>query len=450
MGQESMKKSKSQLITPRRPSGFGELLPSEQISYDNFVKIIRETFELFGFTSIKTPAIELAEVLLAKGGGETDKQIYMLEKGKNTLALRFDLTVPLARYVSEHYSSLTFPFRRYQIQEVWRAERAQRGRFREFTQCDVDVIGSAGMMVDAEIITVAATVYERLNVGDFLIRINNRKILNGFFLEKKLSDLSVMILRIVDGLEKNGEEKTQKDLLDAGLTQVDIGLLFDLITINGPAENAISKLRSLGVSEDLFVEGVDEIEEVCQYLVLFGVLSNQFCIDCSIARGLDYYTGTVYETTLVKMPQVGSIGSGGRYDSLAQNYTKQVLPGVGFSIGITRLFSVLKEAGIILPQTKTVPTEVMIVCLGEERQGLGIELVQSMRQKNISAEIYPEAVKITKSLTYANKNGIPYVIIIGEDEEKNRKLTLKDMSNGKQELISREDAITIISSKRRD
>ena len=333
-------------VQPRTLSGFMELLPRQQMVMERIMEILRETYSLYGFTPLDTPVIEASEVLLAKGGGETEKQIYRFTKGDADLALRFDLTVPLAKYVALHYNDLSFPFRRYQIGKVYRGERAQRGRFREFYQADIDIIGDGKLDVtnEAEIPAIIYQVFTRLGLHRFQIRVNNRKILNGFYAMLGLTDKAGDIMRTVDKLDKIGAGKV-RDLLtaeDIGLTENQAGEILAFIAIQGSNQQVLSALESYRGRNEVFDQGLDELHTVVKYLSAFGVPEKSFAVDLTIARGLDYYTGTVYETTMLDHPEIGSICSGGRYDNLAEYYTDKILPGVGISIGLTRLFYVLK------------------------------------------------------------------------------------------------------------
>ena len=431
-------------VIPRIPSGFSELLPENQILFNKIKNTISDVYESFGFLPLDTPVIELSEVLLAKAGGETEKQIYRFTKGDNDLSLRFDLTVPLARYVAQHSADLTFPFKRYQISKVFRGERPQKGRFREFYQCDIDIIGadSLDLIYDGEIPAVIYNIFKKLGIGDFKIRINNRKILNGFFsslgLEEKTSD----ILRIIDKLEKIGTEKVRLELETLGADSV-ADKIIEFVSIDGTNAEKLQKLRALDISSREFSDGVSELESVTEYMRLFGIEESCFEIDLTIARGLDYYTGTVYETVLKDYPSLSSICSGGRYENLAGFYTKQKLPGVGVSIGLTRLFSQLIDCGIIKPESKTL-VKALIVPMDRENTGYALGVANTLRAAGISADVYYMQKGMKQKMKYADRSGIPYVLIIGEDEIKSGTVTLKNMKTGEQIRSETDKLVNII------
>ena len=428
-------------VEPRTLSGFMELLPQDQIKFNEMLDKIKKTYELYGFLPQETPIVESSEVLLAKAGGETEKQIYSFKKGDKDLSLRFDLTVPLAKYVAQYYNELTFPYRRYQIGKVYRGERAQKGRYREFYQCDIDIIGDGKLSVinDAEIPSIISTTFKNLGFSNFVIKINNRKILNGLFEELDISDKMTDILIVIDKLEKIGMEAVKKELSSLNLSAENIKKIEDFLNISGTTDEKINKLKALGFESERFKEGVQELEEVVKYVRLFKVEEDNFMIDLTIARGLDYYTGTVYETNLKGYESIGSICSGGRYENLAGYYTKKNLPGVGISIGFTRLFYNLKELGLLNTDKKSI-SKVSIVTMGVGLEN-AVEISNILRDNNIPNEIYKEDAKIKAKLNYANNLEIPYVIIIGEEEVEKGLYTLKDMSTGSQELLSVDDII---------
>ena len=428
-------------VEPRTLSGFMELLPQDQIKFNEMLDKIKKTYELYGFLPQETPIVESSEVLLAKAGGETEKQIYSFKKGDKDLSLRFDLTVPLAKYVAQYYNELTFPYRRYQIGKVYRGERAQKGRYREFYQCDIDIIGDGKLSVinDAEIPSIISTTFKNLGFSNFVIKINNRKILNGLFEELDISDKMTDILIIIDKLEKIGMEAVKKELSELNVSAENIKKIEDFLNISGTTDEKINKLKALGFESERFKEGVQELEEVVKYVRLFKVEEDNFMIDLTIARGLDYYTGTVYETNLKGYESIGSICSGGRYENLAGYYTKKNLPGVGISIGFTRLFYNLKELGLLNTDKKSI-SKVSIVTMGVGLEN-AVEISNILRDNNIPNEIYKEDAKIKAKLNYANNLEIPYVIIIGEEEVEKGLYTLKDMSTGSQELLSVDDII---------
>ncbi len=432
-------------IEPRTLPGFMELLPNEQILFNEMKEKIAKSYEKFGFLPIDTPIIEMSEVLLAKAGGETEKQIYRFNKGDNDLSLRFDLTVPLAKYVAQNYNNLAFPFRRYQIGKVYRGERPQKGRFREFYQCDIDIIGDGELAIlnDATMPAVIYNTIKELGFNDFTICINNRKILNGLFKELNQEENSVEIMRIIDKIEKIGKENVIKCLEDINIEKKAIDRIIEFIEINGTADEKIEKLEKLEVSEELFKQGLEELKQVIKYIRSFGVPDTSFKVDLSIARGLDYYTGTVYETFLNEYREIGSVCSGGRYDNLAEYYTDKKLPGVGVSIGLTRLFYKLNELKAIETSKKSI-SKVLVVSMVED-QTKALEIGKALRNVGIETENYLEDKKIKAKFKYADKLQIPYVIVIGEDEIANNTVTLKNMQTGEQKTLGIEDAINEIS-----
>lgn len=432
-------------VMPRTLPGFMQLLPNEQILFNEMKEKIQKTYEKFGFLPLDTPIIESSEVLLAKAGGETEKQIYRFSKGDSDLSLRFDLTVPLAKYVTENYANLSFPFRRYQIGKVYRGEKAQRGRFREFYQCDIDVIGEneLSLINDAEIPSVIYATFKELGFDDFTISINNRKILNGLFESLKLKEKSVDILRIIDKIDKIGKENVIKEIKDLEVPEEKINTIMNFIAITGDVEYTISELRKLNIKNDLFELGVNELEEVAKNINLFGVPKENYKIDLTIARGLDYYTGTVYETFLNEYRSLGSVCSGGRYDNLAEYYTDKKLPGVGISIGLTRLFFQLNDKKIIETGNKSI-SEVLIISMVDDFTK-SIEIATKLRNAGINTQIYTNNAKIKNQFKYASRLNIPYVIVIGEDEIKENKISLKNMENGEQVSISIEEAIKVLN-----
>ena len=417
-------------VQPRTLSGFMELLPRQQMVMERIMEILRETYSLYGFTPLDTPIIEASEVLLAKGGGETEKQIYRFTKGDADLALRFDLTVPLAKYVALHYNDLSFPFRRYQIGKVYRGERAQRGRFREFYQADIDIIGDGKLDVtnEAEIPAIIYQVFTRLGLHRFQIRVNNRKILNGFYAMLGLTDKAGDIMRTVDKLDKIGAEKV-RDLLtaeDIGLTEDQAGEILTFISIQGSNQQVLSALESYRGRNEVFDQGLDELHTVVKYLSAFGVPEKKFAVDLTIARGLDYYTGTVYETTMLDHPEIGSVCSGGRYDNLAEYYTDKILPGVGISIGLTRLFYVLNEQGMLNPEMNIAPADVLILPMTEDLTA-AISFAAQLRQVGIRTQLYTEQKKFKAKMSYADKLNIPFAVFLGEDEIKAGAATVKNL-----------------------
>jgi len=432
-----------QKVEPRTLAGFMELLPAEQIAFNSMLDTIRRSYELFGFTPIETPAIEYSDVLLAKAGGETEKQIYRFMRGDNDLCLHFDLTVPLARYVAEHYGQLTFPFRRYQIQKVWRAERPQKGRFREFYQCDIDIIGSKSPLVDAEIPSVIYSVFTTLGFDRFTIRVSNRKVLNGFLESLGLSNLCQDILRLVDKIEKQDRESLATEIEALGISRESVEKIFVFVGINGTTSEIISQLQALGVQNSLFEEGLSELKTLVEGIATLGVPEANYKIDLTIARGLDYYTGTVYETVLDDYPSIGSVCSGGRYDDLASYYTDVELPGVGISIGLTRLFDQLRTAGLLKIGQST-PSKVLIVQVDSSFLTKSLEIATELRKQGIPTEIYLEDAKLGKQLKYANKLQFPFVAIVGMNEAKDGEVVLKNMTTAEQSVMSIQQAADTI------
>lgn len=432
------------IVKPSILPGFMELLPADQIVFNKVMDTIRHNYEKFGFIPLDTPVMEKSEVLLAKGGGETEKQIYRFMKGDTDISMRFDLTVPLARYVSQHFNDLNFPFRRYHISKVYRGERNQKGRFREFYQADIDIIGNGKLSIinDAEIPSVIYSTFKELGFEDFTIRINNRKILNGFFEYLNITNKGD-VLRTIDKIEKIGEEAVIKELMDLGVEEGAVKKVMEFIKIKGENDQVLKALGELGVNSEVFKEGYDELSKVVHYIRCFNVPEKNFRIDLTIARGLDYYTGTVYETILDNYPSIGSVCSGGRYDNLAEYYTNQKLPGVGISIGLTRLFYQLREANIWGENASSTLSQALVIpmddCIEES-----IKVANGLRNKGVVAELYLEDGKIGKKFAYADKLKIPYVILIGPDEVKENKLTIKNMASGEQNMISLEEAVNLI------
>lgn len=435
-------------IKPRTLSGFMELLPAPQMQMERIMDALRRTYSLYGFTPLDTPLMEAAEVLLAKGGGETEKQIYRFQKGDADLALRFDLTVPLAKYVALHYHELSFPFRRYQIGKVYRGERAQRGRFREFYQADIDIIGDGALSVanDAEIPSIIYRTFSGLGLRKFHIRVNNRKILNGFYATLGLTEKSGDIMRTVDKLEKIGAEKVRAILTDDfGVSAADAAQILSFLSLSNAHAGAavLDALESYRGRNPLFDGGLDELRTVVRCLDAFGVPEENFAVDLTIARGLDYYTGTVYETTLDEYPEIGSVCSGGRYDNLAEYYTDKKLPGVGISIGLTRLFYILQEKGMLNPDWPAAPADVLILPMTDDISD-AVRLATTFRENGVRTQIYAENGKFKKKVGYADKLGIPYAVFLGEDEIREGVVTCKDMETGEQTKLSAADTLARI------
>ena len=428
-------------VTPRTLSGFMELLPAPQQQMEILLDTLRRVYSLYGFTPLDTPAIESAEVLLAKGGGETEKQIYRFMKGDSDLALRFDLTVPLAKYVAANYANLAFPFRRYQIGKVWRGERAQRGRFREFYQADIDVIGDGKLdiMNDAEAPAVIARAFEELGLEDFTIRINNRKVLGGWFELLGIGGRVTETLRAVDKLEKIGPEKVRELLCAGGLTDGQAAGVLEFVTLEGSDERKLAFLDERAGENALLDEGARELRAVIEALPSLGVAPGRFAVDLTIARGLDYYTGTVYETRVNSHPEIGSVCSGGRYDNLAEYYTDKKLPGVGLSIGVTRLFYVLSEQGLLNGGVVTAPCDAIVLPMTADT-AFAAHVATVLRDAGVRTQLYTEDKKFKQKLSYAGKLAVPYAVIIGEDELECGEVSLKDMSSGTQARFTPEDA----------
>ena len=436
-------------VQPRTLSGFMELLPPQQAQFERMAAILRETYSLYGFTPLDTPLIESSEVLLAKGGGETEKQIYRFVKGDTDLSLRFDLTVPLAKYVAQNYGQLTFPFRRFQSGKVYRGERAQRGRFREFYQADIDVIGDGKLDIsnEAEIPAIIYQAFSKMGLRRFQIRVNNRKILNGFYAMLGLTDKSGDIMRTVDKLDKIGGEKVAALLTgeDIGLTQDQADEILKFIAIKGCNGEVLAALEGYRGRHALFDTGLDELRTVTKYLAAFGVPESHFAVDLTIARGLDYYTGTVYETTMLDHPEIGSICSGGRYDNLAEYYTDKQLPGVGISIGLTRLFFVLEDQGYLNQDLNTAPADVLILPMTEDLSP-AISLATTLRDAGIRTQIHGEQKKFKQKISYADKLAIPYVVFLGEDEIRAGVAAVKDLRTGEQVKLPSVEAVAHIQS----
>lgn len=429
-------------VQPRTLSGFMELLPEQQVLMESIMQTLRDTYSLYGFTPLDTPIIEASEVLLAKGGGETEKQIYRFSKGDSDLSLRFDLTVPLAKYVALHYGELAFPFRRYQIGKVYRGERSQRGRFREFYQADIDMIGDGKLDVsnEAEMPAIIYQVFNRLGLRKFQVRVNNRKILNGFYEMLGLSKQAGDVMRTVDKLEKIGADKVKGLLMELGVPEEKAGEILGFIGITGSNEQVLEALEAYRGRNELFDLGLDELKTVVKYLGGFGVPEENFAVDLTIARGLDYYTGTVYETFMVEHPEIGSICSGGRYDNLAEYYTDKILPGVGISIGLTRLFFILNEQGMLNEERNTAPADVLLLPMVEDLSP-AVELATRFRNAGVRVQLYGEQKKFKAKMNYADKIGVPFVVFLGEDEIREGVVACKDMKSGEQTKLGFEETL---------
>ena len=437
------------IIKPRTLSGFMELLPGKQIQFERMVSILRDTYSSYGFAPLDTPVIEDAQILLAKGGGETEKQIYRFQKGDSDLALRFDLTVPLAKYVALHVGELAFPFRRFQISKVYRGERAQRGRFREFYQADIDIIGDGKLDIlnEAEIPAIIYKVFTGFGLERFQIRVNNRKILNGFYAMLELSDKSGEIMRTVDKLDKIGPEKVKAILMgeECGLTEAQADEILKFIAITGTNAAVLAALEGYTGRNEMFDLGLAELKAVTSNLAAFGVPEKNFAVDLTIARGLDYYTGTVYETTLLDHPEIGSVCSGGRYDNLAGYYIEKQLPGVGISIGLTRLFYVLDEQGLLNPALPSAPADALVLPMTAE-PGPAIALAEALRSQGLKVQFYGEQKKFKQKMAYANKLGVPFAVLLGEDEIEEGVCSVKNMVSGEQVKLSPAEAAAHIKA----
>ena len=438
-----------EIIKPRTLSGFMELLPGKQIQFERMVSILRDTYSSYGFAPLDTPAIEDAQILLAKGGGETEKQIYRFQKGDSDLALRFDLTVPLAKYVALHCNDLAFPFRRFQISKVYRGERAQRGRFREFYQADIDIIGDGKLDIlnEAEIPAIIYNVFRGFGLKRFQIRVNNRKILNGFYAMMDLSVKSGDIMRSVDKLDKIGAEKVKAILMgeECGLSEMQADEILKFIAISGTNAEVIAALEGYAGRNETFDLGLSELKAVTANLAAFGVPEENFAVDLTIARGLDYYTGTVYETTLLDHPEIGSVCSGGRYDNLAGYYIEKQMPGVGISIGLTRLFYVLDEQNLLNPALPSAPADALVLPMTPE-PGPAIALAQALRAEGIKVQLYGEQKKFKQKMAYANKLGVPFAVLLGEDEIAEGVCSVKNMVTGEQVKLAPAEAAAHIKA----
>ena len=439
------------IITPRTLSGFMELAPKDQILFEKVKQKLEETYQMFGFFPIDTPVLEHSNILLAKAGGETEKQIYRFNKGDTDMTMRFDLTVPLAKYVAKNAGELTFPFKRYQIGKVYRGERAQQGRFREFYQADIDIIGDENLSIanDAEVPSIMYRVFTGLGLSDFTIRINNRKILNGLFAMLGLSDIATDVMRIIDKIDKIGKDNVEAELVDLGVSKDAADTILELLTFKGTNEEVLDRLKTFAGKNEMLDSGVSELCEVIYYIDKFGVPAGNYRVDLSIARGLDYYTGTVYETTFNRHPEIGSICSGGRYDNLAEYYTKKKLPGVGMSIGLTRLFYILNEFDYLNRDLDTV-ADLLIIPMTDDMAS-AVEISGVMREAGIRTQIYLEKRKFKHKIGYADKLGIPYAMFLGEDEINGNVVTIKNMKaaegdTDKQVTVPVNEAVEFIKS----
>ncbi len=436
------------IIKPRTLSGFMELLPAKQAQFEKMTQILRDTYAAYGFAPLDTPVLEDAQILLAKGGGDTEKQIYRFSKGDNDLAMRFDLTVPLAKYVALHYNDLAFPFRRYQIGKVYRGERPQRGRFREFYQADIDIVGDGKLdtMNEAEIPAIICKIFRGFGLRRFQIRVNNRKILTGFYAMLGLEEKSGDIMRTVDKLEKIGPDKVTAILVeDCGITPAQASEILHFTNLSGENADVLSALESYAGRNEIFDLGLAELQAVTGNLAAFGVPQENFAVDLTIARGLDYYTGTVYETTLLDYPEIGSVCSGGRYDNLAGYYIDRPLPGVGISIGLTRLFFVLDDLGLFNPDLPTAPADALVLPMTAQ-PGAAIALAEDLRSAGLRVQLYGEQKKFKQKLAYADKLGVPFAVLLGEDELAQGKCSVKNMTTGEQVTLPAQEAAQYIAA----
>lgn len=431
-------------VTPKIMSGFMELLPADQIAFERLVKIVRETYESYGFVPLDTPVLELSEVLLAKAGGETEKQIYRFTKGDTDMCMRFDLTVPFSRFAAKNQNDLAFPFRRYHIGKVYRGERPQKGRFREFYQADIDIIGNEklSVMYDAEIPSIMYQVLTKLGLKRFHIRMNNRKLLRGFYEALGLSEKSTDILRLVDKFDKIGADNVREGLTDLGVDSERADKILSFVNTDGSVDEMLSYLKNMGLTNESFSAGCQELETVTTALKTLGVPDTHYKIDLKITRGLDYYTGTVYETAVDDFPTWGTICAGGRYDNLAENYTDKKLPGIGMSIGITRLFDLLNGAGLINKGVQST-ADVLVLPMGDN-PAYPLQVAKALRNNDIKTEVYFAETKFKNKMAYANKIGVPYVIILGEDEEKNQMVSLKNMQSGEQQIVKFDEIAALV------
>ncbi|MDO4781356.1 MAG: histidine--tRNA ligase [Candidatus Saccharibacteria bacterium] len=428
------------MVNTKAMSGFMELTPDMQVEFDRIKRIIEESYCSFGFTPLDTPVLERSEVLLAKAGGETEKQIYRFTRGDSDISLRFDLTVPLARYVADHYNDLTFPFRRSHIAKVYRGERPQKGRYREFYQCDIDVIGEGELSIayDAEIPRVIYSIFSQLDFGKFTIRVSNRKILSGLIDYLGMGDISTEIMRVIDKADKVSRAELNAELKSFDMSSRQLGLLNRYVFANGSSDDILTTLRSAGIGNAELTQGIDELETVVSLMRSMGIPESYFRIDLTIARGLDYYTGTIYETTLDEYPRLGSVCSGGRYDDLASHYIGKKLPGVGVSIGLTRLFSQLIEQGIVKSRKKSI-ADVLVMPLDSNQITDALQLADNMRNSGMNVDVLLTEGSVKKKFRYADRIGIQQVVVVGADEVRKGRFILQDMVSGERQKLTLEE-----------
>ena len=437
--------------TPKILSGFMELLPWQQVAFNRIKKIIENTYESFGYSPLDTPVLELSEVLLAKAGGETEKQIYRFNKGDTDISMRFDLTVPLARFVSMHQGELVFPFKRYQIGKVYRGERAQKGRYREFYQCDIDVIGNETLDIsyDAETLAIIYRLFNRLGLSRFKIKLNNRRILKGFFASLNLEDKITEVLRIIDKLDKIGIDNVKEELQKLNVTDEAVAKILLFVSQKGSNEEQLSFLQNLGIQNEFFISGVEELKKVLELASFYGVPQENITVSLNIARGLDYYTGTVYETELTDIPEAGSVCSGGRYEDLTGFYSDKKMPGVGISIGLTRLFSQLSAKGLVKP-CPCINAVTAVLPVSDSEKSAVLSFAEKLRQAGVNALTFTEDKKFKVKMNYANKIGLPFVVIIGENEAKTDSVVIKDMQSGEQKTLTTVKSIEFLASKQKE
>ncbi|MDR2756026.1 MAG: histidine--tRNA ligase [Planctomycetaceae bacterium] len=439
------------MITPRTLKGFRDFLPEVMLPRENLIETATKIFRSYGFSPIDTPALEYLEILQGKGSDETDKQLYKFkDHGGRDVGLRFDLTVPLARYTAQHFAELPMPFKRYHFGKVWRGENTQAGRYREFTQCDFDTIGTKSFVSDIETALMINDLMERIDFKTkkpftrFKIRVNNRKVLNGLLDKHGISDKTTPILRALDKIGKIGKEAVFNEMIGTdSVTEKQAAAVLELTELRGSNESILKSLQQILSGNVLGEKGVTELLELFQSVLSFGISPDRIIIDVSIARGLDYYTGTIYETFLDDLPEIGSVCSGGRYDNLAELYTKQELPGVGASLGLDRLLTAMEELGMI--EKVSTPIEVFLPYFAEDHLADYLKFATELRSQGIGVELYPETKKLGQQLKYADKRGYRFAVIIGEDEFRQHKCQVKDLRTGKSVECLQEECINFIS-----
>ena len=425
----------SQLIQPRTLKGFRDFLPEAMIPRERLMETVRQVYRSYGFVPIETPVLEYAEVLCGKGSDETDKQMYRFLHGKRDVAMRFDLTVPLARFAAEHYNDLGLPFKRYHIGMVWRGEKPQVGRYREFAQCDFDTIGTRSIASDIETGLVIFDLLKALGFERFQIRVNNRKVLNGLLEKFELSTYSVQVLRALDKLEKIGREKVKLEMLEIeGATESQVDQILKISDVEGTTDKVLSQIEPLVAGNELGLAGVEELRQLTTAASAVGISSEHLKLDISIARGLDYYTGTIFETVLGDLPNIGSVCSGGRYDNLAGMFTKQELPGIGASLGLDRLLAAMETLKMI-PPTRTT-ADVLIVQFDKDSLPEYLKIAKQLRSSGFGVEVFPDTKKLAQQFKYADRRGFPAVLIAGSNELEAGKVTIKWLADGSQRDLS--------------